>query len=58
MCFMARHRILQNALPLEVKRTVLREAEERFLHEIMESDEERQMLLDRIKRIRRQLKIA
>ena len=58
MHFMARHRILQNALPLEVKRTVLREAEERFLHEIMESDEERQMLLDRIRRLRRQLGIA
>jgi len=55
MHFMARHRILQNALPLEVKRTVLREAEERFLHEIMESDEERQLLLDRIRRLRRTL---
>jgi len=36
---------------------VLREAVDRFNHELM-SDEERQLLLDRIKRIRRQLGLA
>ena len=55
---MAKKSLLENALPIEVQRTILREAEERFLHEIMESDEERQLLLDRIRRLRRQLRLA
>ena len=50
---MARHRILAKGLRDEVKRTVLREAQARYLHELMD-DEERQLLLDRIKRLRRQ----
>ena len=55
---MAKKSLLENALPIEVQRTILREAEERFLHEIIESDEERQLLLDRIRRLRRQLRLA
>jgi predicted Fe-S protein YdhL (DUF1289 family) len=35
-----------------VRRTILREAVERFNHELLD-DEERQLLLDRIKRLRR-----
>ena len=35
-------------------RTILREAVERFNHELMD-DEERQLLLDRIKRLRRRI---
>jgi hypothetical protein len=46
-------RILQKGLDDEVKRTVLREAEARYRNELMD-DEERQLLLDRIKRLRRQ----
>ena len=38
----------------EVRRTVLREAEARYRNEMMD-DEERQLLLDRIKRLRRTL---
>jgi glucosamine 6-phosphate synthetase-like amidotransferase/phosphosugar isomerase protein len=37
-----------------VLRQVLKEAVDRFNHELLD-DEERQMLLDRIKRLRRQL---
>src|SRR3712207_8307882 len=40
----------------EARRTVLREAVERYRNELMD-DEERQLLLDRIKRIRRQLRL-
>jgi hypothetical protein len=40
----------------ELLRTILREATHRFNHELMD-DEERQLLLDRIKRLRRQLGI-
>ena len=36
------------------RRTILREAEDRYRNELM-SDEERQLLLDRIKRLRRTL---
>jgi hypothetical protein len=49
-------RIPRNALPDEVVRTVLREAVERFNNELLD-DEERQLLLDRIKRLRRKLGI-
>ena len=51
---MAKERILQNAVSNEVRRTVLHEAEDRNRNELM-SDEERQLLLDRIKRLRRTL---
>ena len=54
MCFMAKERILHNAVSDEARRTVLREAEERYRHELMD-EEEHQLLLDRIKRLRRQL---
>ena len=40
----------------ELLRTILREATHRFNHELMD-DEERQLLLVRIKRLRRQLGI-
>jgi hypothetical protein len=51
---MARHRILRQAVCDEVKRTVLREAEHRYRNQLL-GDEERQLLLDRIKRLRRTL---
>jgi hypothetical protein len=54
---MAETRILRGALrdevSDEVKRTVLREAQARYRNELV-GDEERQLLLDRIKRLRRQ----
>ena len=51
---MAKERILHVAVSNEVRRTILRETEDRYRNELM-SDEERQLLLDRIKRLRRQL---
>ena len=54
---MAKERILQEAVPNEVRRTVLGEAEDRYRNELM-SDEERMLLLDRIRRIRRQLRLV
>ena len=54
---MARRSVLQDAVPNEVRRTILREAEDRVLNELMD-DQERMLLLDRIKRIRRQLRLA
>ena len=45
---------LQREVRDEVRRTILREAEHRYRHELMD-DEERQLLLDRIKRLRRGL---
>ena len=51
---MARHRILRRGRRDELKRTILREAEERYRHALM-GDEERQLLLDRIKRLRKAL---
>ncbi len=53
---MANPSVLQDVVPNEVLRTILREAEDRYLNELMD-DEERQLLLDRIKRIRRQLRL-
>ena len=41
----------------EVLRVILREALDRYRNELMD-DEERQLLLDRIKRIRRQLRLV
>ena len=54
MSFMARHRILRGAVRDEVRRTILREAEARYRNELMD-DEERQLLLDRIRRLRKAL---
>ena len=45
-------RILRGAVRDEVKRTILREAEARYRNELID-DEERQLLLDRIRRLRR-----
>ena len=53
---MAKERILQDAVSNEVGRTILREAEDRDRNELM-SDEERQLLLDRIERLRRTLDV-
>ena len=50
-------RIPRDAVPNEVLRTILREATERYNHELLD-DEERMLLLDRIRRLRRQLGIA
>lgn len=54
---MAKKRILPNATSNEVQRNILREAENRYRNELMD-DAERQLLLDRIKRLQRQLKLA
>ena len=51
---MAEHRILRQSLRDEARRTILREATQRFNHELLE-DEERQLLLDRIRRLRKAL---
>ena len=54
---MSRKRILEGAVPNEVRRLILREAEERYRHENMSWDE-RELLWNRIVRLRRQLKLA
>ena len=46
-----------SVLEAERLRTILREATERYNRELLD-DEERQLLLDRIKHIRRQLRLA
>ena len=51
LIFMARHRILRQETKREISRTILREATQRFNNELMD-DAERQLLLDRIKRLR------
>jgi hypothetical protein len=51
---MARRSVLQDAVPNEVLRMILREALDRYRNELL-ADEERMLLLDRIKRLRRQL---
>ena len=51
---MAEHKILDRGLRDETRRTILREATQRFNHELMD-DEERQLLLDRIRRLRKAL---
>jgi len=53
---MAKKRILQNAASNEVRRTILREAEDHYRNKLM-PDEERMLLLDRIKQLRRQLRL-
>ena len=47
-------RILRQGLRDETRRTILREAEARYRNELLE-DEERQLLLDRIRRLRKAL---
>ena len=54
---MTKHRILRHAVRDEVMRTVLHETLTRYRNELMD-DEERQLLLDRIKRLQRQLRLA
>ena len=54
---MAKKSVLQDAVPNEVKRSVLREAEERYRHELVDT-EERELLWNRILKLRRQLKLA
>jgi hypothetical protein len=51
---MATKRILREETNREISRTILREAVSRFNNELLD-DEERQLLLDRIKRLRRAL---
>ena len=50
-------RIADKALEDEVRRTVLREAEERYRNELMNLDE-REVLWNRIVLLRRQLKLV
>ena len=50
-------RILRRAVYDEAKRTVIRESLARYRNELMD-DEERMLLLDRIKRLRRELKLV
>ena len=51
---MATKRILQDAVSHEVRRRILRESLNRYRNELMD-DEERMVLLERIKHLRRQL---
>ena len=53
---MAKEKILRGAVRDEVKRTILREAQERYLHELLD-DHERQVLRDRVLRLRRELRL-
>jgi len=46
---MARHSILHRAVRVEMRRTILCEAEHRYRNELID-DEKQQLLLDRIKR--------
>ena len=52
---MAKKSLLQDTVPDEVRRTILCEAEDRYRNELM-VDEERMLLLDQIRRIRKQLR--
>jgi len=54
---MATKRILQDAVSNEMRRRILRASLNRYRNELMD-DEERQLLLDRIKRLQRELKLA
>ena len=51
---MAKQSVLDGSVRDEVRRTVLRESLNRYRNELLD-DEERMLLLDRIKRLRRQL---
>jgi hypothetical protein len=50
----SKERILRQGLVDEAKRTVLREAESRYRHELLDV-EERMLLLDRVRKLRRGL---
>ena len=50
-------RILRRAVSDETRRMILRESLARYRNELMD-DEERMLLLDRIRRIRRQLRLV
>ena len=54
---MAKRSLLDDTVRDEVRRTILREPLDRYRNELLD-DEERQLLLDRIKRLRRQLRLA
>ena len=54
---MAKKSLLQDAVSDETRRTILRESLARYRNELLD-DEERQLLLARIKRLRRQLRLA
>jgi hypothetical protein len=54
---MAVKSVLENALTDEVKRVILREAEDRYRHELLDT-EERLLLWNRIMKLRRQLRLA
>ena len=51
---MAKERILQDAVSNEVRRIILRESLNRYRNELLD-DEERQLLLDRTRQLRRTL---
>jgi hypothetical protein len=51
---MAKQRILRQGLKDEIRREVLREAEERYRHELLDADE-RLVLRDRVLKLRREL---
>ena len=53
---MVKKSLLESAVTDEVRRKVLRESLTRFHNELMD-DEERQLLLDRIRRLRRTLRV-
>jgi hypothetical protein len=53
---MAPHRILREETKREVKRTILREAVNRYRRELMD-DEERMLLWDRVLKLRRELEL-
>jgi len=54
---MDNRRILRRVLSNEARRTILRESLSRYRNELMD-DEERMLLLVRIRRIRRQLRLV
>ena len=53
----SKQRILQDALTDEAKRTILREAVNRYRNELLDT-EERELLWNRILKLRRQLKLV
>jgi transposase-like protein len=53
---MATKRIPRQETKREISRTILREAEQRFRHELMD-DEARQVLRDRVLKLRRELRL-
>ena len=51
---MAEHRILREEKKREIKRVILREAEARYHHELLEP-EERLLVLERVLKLKREL---